>query len=70
MKVYYLIANNGDGSTSVHWFQTEAAAKAAASDVDKLETYGDNEGDPSSFVINADGTTNLEFQDAEAKVHA
>lgn len=65
MKIWYLVANNGDGSSSVHFFTEQATAQALCDDESKLETYGGNEGGPQSFEINPDGTTTLQFQDAK-----
>lgn len=63
MKIWYLVANNGDGSSSVHFFTEQATAQAVCHD--NLETYNCNEGGPQSFEINPDGTTTLQFQDAK-----
>lgn len=65
MKVWYLVANNGDGSSSVHFFQDQATAQALCDDESKLETYGGNEGGPNSFDILPDGTTTIAFTDAK-----
>jgi hypothetical protein len=57
MKIWYLVANNGDGSCSVDFFRTEEAANSALALEGELETYNCNEGTASSFEVTptADG---------------
>ena len=59
MKIWYLIASNGDGSSKVNFYQTEQGLQQLV-DSD-AETYGCNENGPQSFDVNADGTTTIQF---------
>lgn len=47
MKIFYLISDNGDGSSSVHFFKNYESAAALVDD----EWYYANEGDVRSFEI-------------------
>lgn len=60
MKVFYLISDNGDGSSSVHFFKNYESAAALVDD----EWYYANEGDVRSFEI-PDGPNTITFYDEE-----
>lgn len=43
-KVYGITSDNGDGSSSIHWFRSQEKVDALLADDDQCETYGMNEG--------------------------
>lgn len=48
-RIYYLIADLGDGSATVRFFDNKEQAESLCDD--EYDTYGQNEGGPSWFEI-------------------
>jgi hypothetical protein len=61
LKIWYLVADNSDGSSSVDFFRTEEDAKQAYEGWGD-EIYNCNETGPESFEV-ADGPTTIPFMD-------
>lgn len=53
-RIYYLVADGGDGSASVRFFKDREKAEKLAEDEDQCETYGLNEGSPGWFEVNGE----------------
>lgn len=51
MKVYILICDNGDGSSSLHFFKHKEVAQELC---DNEEEYYSNEGDPTVIEVQDD----------------
>lgn len=50
MKVYFVTSDNGDGSTSVHWFR-EDQLEALDVLLEEEESYYGNEGTPDYITL-------------------
>lgn len=55
MKIYGIIHNNGDGSSSIRWYSKDSADYVLSDDYEYFDDVQCNEGSPAEIITLPDG---------------